>query len=219
MTAPHLNLWDPTVVPVTNHDQQLQAQVEKIARKLEELELKSTPLVNEVRVEKVCEWCERHGHIVTECPSFIAAKRAQQSYQVEGHEVQGWDPYSQTYDQGWSSHPNYSWSDPNPYGGGQAQYPAPPPPEQPYEQPYYPWPQEDQLNHYAYTQVLDGPNPPFDDPPPEIPSLTRYKQLRGIQAESNAWTRLVSASDDQELSSPNFPTSGISEPSPTGDGS
>ena len=76
-----------------------------------------------------CEWCERHGHILTECPNFIAARRAQQSYQVEGHEIQGWG--SQTYEQGWTSHPNYSWSDQNSYGGGQAQYPAPPPPQQP----------------------------------------------------------------------------------------
>ena len=130
---------------------------------------------NSSNVYAWCKMCERQGHILTECPIFIAHKRAQRSYQ--GHQVQGWNPYSQTYDQGWSSHPNFSWSDPNSYGGGETQFSAPPPPYQPYQESYYPWPQQDQFHQYDYTQVLDGPNPPMYEPPPRMDQITQEDNL------------------------------------------
>ena len=162
-----------SVVPVTNHDQQLQTQVEELAKQVKELSMQKNPTVNEVRVEEGCAWCFANTHVVTSCPEFIAMRENRQPNCEEVNAAQGWNPYSQTYDQGWSSHPNSSWSDPNPYGGGKVQLPVLPPPEQPYQQTYYPWPQQDQLNQYDYTQVSDGHISPIHDSPPNVDSMSQ----------------------------------------------
>ncbi|KAH7848984.1 hypothetical protein Vadar_011351 [Vaccinium darrowii] len=137
------------VIPVTIRDQRLQAQVEKMAQKLEELEVRQTRPVHEVSIEEVCVWCECKGHIATACPGFLAAKGASQNNQEEVNAVRNWDPYSNTYNPGWKDHPNFGWSDPRPAGGGQAQLLAPPPPQQ-FHQSQAPRPPQGQVIPYNY---------------------------------------------------------------------
>ncbi|KAH7844708.1 hypothetical protein Vadar_030816 [Vaccinium darrowii] len=154
------------VIPVTLRDQRLQAQVEKITQKLEELEVRQTRPVHEVSIEEVCVWCECKGHIATACPGFLAAKGASQNSQEEVNAVRNWDPYSNTYNPGWRDHPNFGWSDHRSTGGGQAQLPAPPPPQQFYQS-QAPRPPQGQVIPYNYqSQQGRGGGPSTRGPPP-----------------------------------------------------
>ncbi len=119
-----------------------------------------------VRVE-VCDWCEYQGHTLAGCPGFLAAKRAQQSSQVEVNTDHGWNTYSQTYNPGWSSHPDLSWSDSYWPGDNQPHYPASPSPPQSYPQYPYQWPQSDPIDPYYQPSMSEGPDsfgygPPLD---------------------------------------------------------
>ena len=88
------------VVGVTIRDQQLQSQVEKMAKELEELKMSKKKSVNEVRVEEMCSWCEGRGHVVDNCPGFLAAKEAHRPSVEEVNAAQGWNPYSKLTTQG-----------------------------------------------------------------------------------------------------------------------
>ena len=138
------------IVGVTIRDQQLQNQVEKLTKKVEELSASNTRSVNEVKVEEVCDWCERRGHVVTACPGYVAAKEASQvSICEDVNAVQGWNPYSNTYNSGWANHPNLRWRDDQQSGGGQVQPNAPPlPPPQQQQNQYRP--PQNQLAPYQY---------------------------------------------------------------------
>ncbi|KAG5559182.1 hypothetical protein RHGRI_008934 [Rhododendron griersonianum] len=159
-----------SVVPVTIRDQRLQAQVEKMAQRLEELEVRQVRPVNEVSIEEVCVWYECKGHTTTVCPGFIAAKGASQFNQEEVNAVRTWDPYSSTYNSGWRDHPNFGWSDSRPVGGGQAQPFALPPPQQ-FRPP------QGQMTQFRYQpQQQQGFGPSSFGPPPGINHPPRDKQ-------------------------------------------
>ena len=109
-----------TVVPVTIRDQQLQSQVEDLAKQVKELSMLKPHAVNEVKVEEPCAGCGGRGHTMYDCPTYLAAQQA--SLEAEVNAAQAWNPYSNTYNPGWRSHPNFGWRD-NGQGGGQQNQP------------------------------------------------------------------------------------------------
>ncbi|KAG5549470.1 hypothetical protein RHGRI_014717 [Rhododendron griersonianum] len=161
-----------SVVPVTIRDQRLQAQVEKMAQRLEELEVRQARPVHEVSIEEVCVWCECKGHTATVCPGFIAAKGASHFTQEEVNAVRTWDPYSTTYNAGWKDHPNFGWSDSRPVGGGQAQSFGPPPPQQ-FQQAQSSRPPQGQVIPFHFQpQAGRGVGPSTRGPPPGYSQMT-----------------------------------------------
>ena len=188
------------IVGVTIRDQQLQNQVEKLTKKVEELSASNTRSVNEVKVEEVCDWCERRGHVVTACPGYVAAKEASQvSICEDVNAVQGWNPYSNTYNSGWANHPNLRWRDDQQSGGGQVQPNAPPlPPPQQQQNQYRP--PQNQLAPYQYQprgvgQYNRGP-PGFNNSTQAIQSLE--ETVRNLASDTKETVRSL-ATETKEL--------------------
>ncbi|XP_042958158.1 uncharacterized protein LOC122293734 [Carya illinoinensis] len=104
----------------------LHAKLALMSKKLESLELKK---VNEMHVlpsiEK-CNICEDPGHVINACPTIPAFKEVllDQSNPVRMISKNFSGPYSNTYNAGWRSHPNFSWKNeqPEPSTQGQSQY-------------------------------------------------------------------------------------------------
>ncbi|KAI8559976.1 hypothetical protein RHMOL_Rhmol04G0218800 [Rhododendron molle] len=160
------------VVPITICDQRLQAQVEKMAQRLEELEVRQVRSVSEVSIEEVCLWFECKGHTATVCPGFITATGASQFNQEEVNAIRAWDPYSNTYNAGWKDHPNFGWSDSRPAGGGQAQPFALPPPQQ-FQQAQSSRPPQGQVIPFHFQPQPDrGAGPSTRGPPPGYSQMT-----------------------------------------------
>jgi hypothetical protein len=100
---------------------ELQAKVAQLTRKLESLELQK---VNEVVItpkkEEVCTICDTHEHSTNECPT-IPAFREILNEQVSVNAVMPPQqqkrpfnsPFSDTYNPGWRNHPNFGWRNEN----------------------------------------------------------------------------------------------------------
>ena len=100
----------------------LQAKITNLIRKLEAIELKK---VNEVivvpqvpsvpmgsRVEEPCIICDDPTHSTINCPNLPQVKGAIQIEQANDLNYQRKpfnSPYSETYNPGWDKHPNFSW--------------------------------------------------------------------------------------------------------------
>ena len=100
---------------------ELQAKIANLTRKLEAIELKK---VNEVtivpqvpsvpmgsRVEEPCIICDDPTHSTINCPNLPQIKGA---IQIEANALNYQrkpfnSPYSETYNPGWGKHPNFSW--------------------------------------------------------------------------------------------------------------
>ena len=100
----------------------LQAKIDNLTRKLEAIELKkmnevtSVPQVPSVpirsRVEEPCIICDDPTHSTINCPNFPQVKGAIQIEQANALNYQRKpfnSPYSETYNPGWGKHPNFSW--------------------------------------------------------------------------------------------------------------
>ena len=101
---------------------ELQAKIANLTRKLEAIELKkvnevtSVPQVPSVptgpRVEEPCIICDDPTHSTINCPNFPQVKGAFQIEQANALNYQRKpfnSPYSETYNPGWGKHPNFSW--------------------------------------------------------------------------------------------------------------
>ncbi|KAF5468887.1 hypothetical protein F2P56_012998, partial [Juglans regia] len=90
----------------------LQARLSLISKKLETIELKK---VNEVqvvpRVAEKCGICEDQGHSTNECPTIPAFKEVllDQTHNVNMVSKPFSGPYSNTSNARWRNHPNFSW--------------------------------------------------------------------------------------------------------------
>ena len=99
-----------------------QAKIANLTRKLEVIELKkvkevtSVPQVPSVpmvpRVEEPCIICDDLTHSTINCPNLPQVKGAIQIEQANALNYQRKpfnSPYSETYNPGWGKHPNFSW--------------------------------------------------------------------------------------------------------------
>ena len=100
----------------------LQAKIANLTRKLEAIELKkvnevtSVPQIPSVptgpRVEEPCIICDDLTHSTINCPNLPQVKRAIQIEQANALNYQRKpfnSPYSETYNPGWGKQPNFSW--------------------------------------------------------------------------------------------------------------
>ena len=100
----------------------LQAKIANLTRKLEAIELKkvnevtSVPQVPSVpigsRVEEPCIICDDPMHSTINCPNLPQVNGAIQIEQANALNYQRKpfnSPYSETYNPGWGKHPNFSW--------------------------------------------------------------------------------------------------------------
>ncbi|KAI8567595.1 hypothetical protein RHMOL_Rhmol02G0133900 [Rhododendron molle] len=71
------------IFPLSVQEHNVQSQLDKMSKQLEDLKLKQVQQLNEVRVEEVCALCECSGHLVTACPAFPIVKYAYQSNQSD----------------------------------------------------------------------------------------------------------------------------------------
>ena len=101
---------------------ELQAKIANLTRKLEAIEIKkvnevtSVPQVPSVpirpRVEEPCIICDDPTHSTINCPNLPQVKGAIQIEQANALNYQRKpfnSPYSETYNPGWGKHPNFSW--------------------------------------------------------------------------------------------------------------
>jgi len=95
-----------------------EAKLATLMRRMESLELKTRPLVNQAS-SIPCSRCGQTGHIMEDCAHISAD--LEQVNAAFNHSRN--DPYASTYNPGWRNHPNLSWSQqcqpprqqPNPY--------------------------------------------------------------------------------------------------------
>ena len=100
---------------------ELQAKIANLTRKLEAIEMKkvnevtSVPQIPSVptgpRVEEPCIICDDPTHLTINCPNLPQVKGAIQIEQANALNYQRKpfnSPYSETYNPGWAKHPNFS---------------------------------------------------------------------------------------------------------------
>ncbi|CAL1406423.1 unnamed protein product [Linum trigynum] len=61
----------------------------------------------------LCQWCESTHHMVEDCQAMKESTTPQEQVNFINN-VRRNDPYSNTYNEGWRQHPNFSWTGPNP---------------------------------------------------------------------------------------------------------
>ena len=101
---------------------ELQAKIANLTRKLEAIEMKKVNEVTSVpqlpsvpngpRVEEPCIICDDPTHSTINCPNLPQVKGAIQIEQANALNYQRKpfnSPYSETYNPGWGKHPNFSW--------------------------------------------------------------------------------------------------------------
>ena len=101
---------------------ELQAKIANLTRKLEAIEMKKVNEVTSVpqlpsvptgpRVEESCIICDDPTHSTINCPNLPQVKGAIQIEQANALNYQRKpfnSPYSETYNPGWGKHPNFSW--------------------------------------------------------------------------------------------------------------
>ena len=101
---------------------ELQAKIVNLTRKLEAIEMKKVNEVTSVpqilpvptgsRVEEPCIICDDPMHSTINCPNLPQVKGAIQIEQANALNYQRKpfnSPYSETYNPGWGKHPNFSW--------------------------------------------------------------------------------------------------------------
>ncbi|CAK9151637.1 unnamed protein product [Ilex paraguariensis] len=108
------------------------SKIAKLSRKVESLEVNKRHEVSNVsRTEEGCSICECMEHSLSDCPNIPTLKEA---YHEQVHAFnqtrQSFSPNSNTYNPGWSNHPNFSWRNENPIPHGSSAYASPMPPKQ-----------------------------------------------------------------------------------------
>src|SRR5262245_19947258 len=95
-------------------DHNLQAKFVFLARKVEALEMKKAGQLKSIQ-EAVCHICDANDHLTEECPTLPSFREClhEQANVLNPFEKPNRNPYSQTYNPGWSNHPNFSWKNDN----------------------------------------------------------------------------------------------------------
>ena len=87
-----------------------------ITRKLEAMELRKVNGVNTVpKIHEICRICETMEHLTNDCPTIPTFKEVllDQANAMNLVKKSYPSPYSNTYNLGWSNHPNFSWRNDN----------------------------------------------------------------------------------------------------------
>ncbi|XP_058223079.1 uncharacterized protein LOC131332796 [Rhododendron vialii] len=113
-----------------SHD--LQSKVDALTEKVEQLLTKELATSQPPPYQEACSLCASPAHYIVDCPAapqfplFVQEQvNAAQGYaNAQGFSKLGNDPFSTTYNQGWSKHPNFSWKTEH-QGNSFAQQPRP----------------------------------------------------------------------------------------------
>jgi len=90
-------------------DHDLQAKFASLARKVEALQLKRSGQLKSVQ-EIVCQICETNEHSTNDVQLCLFSRNdIQQAQALNNFQRPNHNPYSQTYNPGWTNHPNCSW--------------------------------------------------------------------------------------------------------------
>ncbi|XP_058216943.1 uncharacterized protein LOC131327831 [Rhododendron vialii] len=113
-----------------SHD--LQSKVDALTEKVEQLLTKGSATSQPPPYQEACSLCASPAHYIVDCPAipqfplFVQKQvNAAQGYaNAQGFSKPGNDPFSTTFKQGWSKHPNFSWKTEQ-QGNSFAQQPRP----------------------------------------------------------------------------------------------
>ncbi|XP_022851548.1 uncharacterized protein LOC111373275 [Olea europaea var. sylvestris] len=99
------------------------------------MELRKVKEVKPVQNDEICSNCETFGHLTHDCPNIPIFKEVlhDQGNAMNTFKKPFSSPYSETYNQQWRNHPNFSWRDDNRVHISQPQglskFPSFPPPQ------------------------------------------------------------------------------------------
>ncbi|XP_022869990.1 uncharacterized protein LOC111389303 [Olea europaea var. sylvestris] len=79
------------------------------------MELRKVNEVKPVQNDEICSICETFGHLTHDCPNIPTFKEVlhDQANAMNTFKKYFSSPYSETYNQQWRNHPNFSWRDDN----------------------------------------------------------------------------------------------------------
>ena len=90
-----------------------EGKIATLMRRIEALETKEPAIANQINPPQIhspgSTYCQASNHICKECPVFQAHQALPEHLNVAYTRLQN-NLYSQTYNPGWRSHPNISWS-------------------------------------------------------------------------------------------------------------
>ncbi|XP_022886923.1 uncharacterized protein LOC111402855 [Olea europaea var. sylvestris] len=118
-----------------SQDDDLNARIASLSRKVEAMELRKVKEVKPVQNDEICSICETFGHLTHDCPNIPVFKEVlyDQANAMNTFKKPFSSPYSETYNQQWRNHPNFSWRDDNRVHLSQPQglskFPSFPPPQ------------------------------------------------------------------------------------------
>ncbi|CAL1390817.1 unnamed protein product [Linum trigynum] len=138
----------------------------------------------------LCQWCESTHHIVEDCQAMKESTTPQEQVNFINN-VRRNDPYSNTYNEGWRQHPNFSW------GGANSRPPVPQGPPGFQRPPYQPRQGQFQQPQQSLYQPMQGhaaPSQPrpFQQPgaapaaPVQNDQMAELQELVGSLATSSA---------------------------------
>ena len=98
-----------------SQEDDLNARIASLARKVEAMELRKPKEVKVVQNDEFCVICEFIGHSTNECPNIQMCKEVmqEQANALNAFKKPFPSPYSESYNQQWRNHPNFSWRDEN----------------------------------------------------------------------------------------------------------
>ncbi|XP_022866699.1 uncharacterized protein LOC111386463, partial [Olea europaea var. sylvestris] len=98
-----------------SQDDDLNARTASLSRKVEAIELRKVKEVKPVQNDEICSICETFGHLTHDCPNIPVFKEVlhDQANAMNTFKKPFSSPYSETYNQQWRNHPNFSWRDDN----------------------------------------------------------------------------------------------------------
>ncbi|KAI5320943.1 hypothetical protein L3X38_040651 [Prunus dulcis] len=94
-------------------DDSLKSQLATMAREVETLKLKLPPKVNSIasqEIFEICEVCWLMGHVIKECLTLLALREMLHDQANFVNQFKKPSTFTETYNPGWSNHPNFSWS-------------------------------------------------------------------------------------------------------------
>ena len=98
-----------------SQEDDLNARITSLARKVESMELKKPKEVKFVQDKDTCDICAIEGHLTSECPRIPVFKELchEQANAMSNFKKPFPSAYSETYNPNWRNHPNFSWRNDN----------------------------------------------------------------------------------------------------------
>ncbi|XP_022859157.1 uncharacterized protein LOC111379951, partial [Olea europaea var. sylvestris] len=118
-----------------SQDDDLNARIASLSRKVEAMELRKVKEVKPMQNDEICSICETFGHLTHDCPNIPIFKEVlhDQANAMNTFKKPFSSPCSETFNQQWRNHPNFSWRDDNRVHLSQPQgfskFPSFPPPQ------------------------------------------------------------------------------------------